>query len=86
MPAKLAKLLYLAGESAMGYHVYVVELADGVSFVHAAGTLVIDLLNLPEGYTTRDVVNVRLHQRGEPAVTEYREIVAFRTIDYVRPE
>src|SRR5262245_45394646 len=42
LPAKFARIIHSAGESGMGYHIYVVELADGTEFVHLAGNLVID--------------------------------------------
>lgn len=86
MPAKFAHRIEAAGESGMGYHLYVVELSDGTEFVHVAGNLVIDLLNLPLHYTQKDVINVRPHEGRERARRqEYRQIEKYQSIEYARP-
>jgi len=85
MPVKFAQLVQRAGESGMGYHIYVVELADKTSFVHLAGGLDIDLLNLPEGYSDQDVVNVLPHEGRERAeVQGYREVDDYQSLEYAR--
>ncbi len=67
----------------MGYHIYVVELADGTNFVHAAGNLLIDLLNLPEGYTQYDVVNVLPNEGREWSNAEgYRQVDEYKSLEY----
>lgn len=76
MPARFARLIYDAGESGMGYHICVVELCDGNSFVHSAGNLIIDLVNLPVGYSSEDIVNVLPHQGRERVREE-----GFRCVD-----
>jgi hypothetical protein len=86
MPATFARTIHSAGESGMGYHIYVVELNDGSSFVHVAGNLTIDLLNLPAGYTHRDVVGVRPHEGRERSKVEgYRTVETFHSLEYARP-
>lgn len=86
MPARFARAIHDAGESGMGYHIYVVELSDGTSFVHVAGNLVIDLLNLPAGYTSRDVVNVLPHAGRERSRTEScREVRGYLSLEFARP-
>src|SRR5262249_16120140 len=75
MPARLARVIHDAGESGMGYHIYVVQLRDGTSFVHVAGNLVIDLVNLPAGYSSEDIVSVRPHEGRERSCEEaYRHV------------
>lgn len=86
MPAKFAKRLHKAGESGMGYHIYVVELTDGTSFVHIAGNLMIDFLNLPGGYSPADIVDVIPHAGRERSVTEgYREVEVYQSLEFSRP-
>jgi hypothetical protein len=87
MPAKWARVLHEAGESGMGYHIYVVELQDGNSFLHMAGNLVIDLVNLPPGYFSEDIVIVRPHDGRERSRTEgYRSVENWASIQYSRPQ
>jgi hypothetical protein len=82
MPARFARQLHEAGESGMGYHIYIVRLSDGSSFVHMAGNLGIDLVDLPPGYSPDDIVevtpNAGREQRG------YRQITRSPSIDYAR--
>ena len=86
MPAKFAHRIHDAGESGMGYHVYVVHFADGSNFVHFAWNQKIDLVSLPEGYTTRDIVRVDPNCSGERAEAEgYREVTDLLSIQYARP-
>ena len=85
MPARFARRIHDAGESGMGYHIYVVELADATSFVHIAGNLTIDLLSLPPGYSPGDVVNVWPHQgRERSAKKGYRQVGDFCSLEYAR--
>ena len=81
VPAKFARIIQDAGESGMGYHIYVVELADGTEFIHLAGNLVIDLLNLPVGYRPIDVTNVRPHEGREQP---YRQIEEYCSLEFAR--
>ncbi len=75
MPWRFARAIHDAGESGMGYHIYVVKLADGTSFVHVAGNLGIYLVNLPRGYTSPAIINVVPHAGRERSRTEgYRHI------------
>lgn len=86
MPAHFARLIHDAGESGMGYHIYVVQLRDGTSFVHTAGNLVIDLVNLPAGYLSEDIVGVRPHEGRERSRKEgYRHVEEFASVEYARP-
>jgi hypothetical protein len=86
MPAQFARLIHDAGESGMGYHIYVVLLRDGTSFVHTAGNLVIDLVNLPAGYSSEDIVGVRPHEGRERSREEsYRHVEEFASVEYARP-
>lgn len=87
MPAKFARLIESAGESGMGYHVYVVHLSDGNSFVHVAGNLAIDLVDLPLGYTQKDIVSVEPHEGRERSKTEgYRHIPdGPASLEFARP-
>ena len=85
MPATFARRIRDAGESGMGYHIYVVELADGTGFIHAAGNLTIDLLNLPSGYLPNDVVNVWPHQGREQSAKEgFRQVGDFCSLEFAR--
>src|SRR5579872_5472041 len=65
MPAEFARMIKNAGESGMGYHIYVVHLSDGNSFVHVAGNLGIDWVDLPAEYTQKDIVGVDAHEGRE---------------------
>jgi hypothetical protein len=60
LPAKFANTLYEAGESGMGYTLFVVEFADGSSLPYGAGNAV-DFITYPPGMTARDVVRVVPH-------------------------
>ena len=81
LPARFARIIHDAGESGMGYHIYIVELADGTDFVHVAGNLVIDLLDIPSGYGPADVTNVRPHEGRE---RPYRQIGEYCSLEFVR--
>jgi hypothetical protein len=86
MPARFARVIHDAGESGMGYHLYTVEFRDGTSLVHVAGNLVIDLLNMPDGYTQRDIVNVRPHEGRERTFAgDWRQMTDYRSVEYARP-
>ncbi|MGD0140723.1 MAG: hypothetical protein ABSD28_17785 [Tepidisphaeraceae bacterium] len=87
MPAKFARSIKNAGESGMGYHIYVVRLSDGNNFVHVAGNLAIDLVDLPSGYTQRDIVGVDPHEGRERSRTEgYRRVSGHgASVEFARP-
>jgi hypothetical protein len=86
MPAPFARQIHDAGESGMGYHIYVVLLRDGTSFVHTASNLVIDLVNLPAGYSSEDIVGVQAHEGRERAGEEgCRHVEEFASVEYARP-
>ena len=87
MPAKFARLIKGAGESGMGYHIYVVRLSDGNSFVHVAANLAIDLVDLPAGYTQKDIVGVEPHEGRERSKTEgYRRLSGKgASLEFARP-
>jgi hypothetical protein len=85
LPAKFARIIHDAGESGMGYHIYVVELSDGTNFVHLAGNLIIDLLNFPFGYGPKDVVNVLPHQgRERTERNKYRQVAEYCSLEFAR--
>lgn len=86
MPGRFARLIKSAGESGMGYHIYVVRLADGNSFVHVAPNLGIDLVDLPAGYTHNDIVGVEPHEGRERSKSEgYRQLSdSFASLEFVR--
>jgi len=85
LPKRFADELHAAGESGMGYHIYVVDLQDGCSFVHVAGNLTIDLLDLPPGYTSADVKAVFPHAGRERSQSEgYRTVKEFQSLEYSR--
>jgi hypothetical protein len=85
LPARFAQIIRDAGESGMGYHIYVVELSDGNDFVHVAGNLVIDLLNLPLGYGPEDVVNVLPHHgRERTESNNYRQVAEYCSLEFAR--
>jgi hypothetical protein len=87
MPSRFAKIIRSAGESGMGYHIYLVHLSDGNSFVHVSCNLLIDFVDLPNGYTQKDIVNVEPHQGRERSFNEgYRSITEnFVHLEFVRP-
>jgi hypothetical protein len=86
MPLRFATVLRSAGESGMGYHIYVVDLRDGTSFVHAAGNVTIDLVDLPPGYLPDDIAGVRPHDGRERSQVEgYRHIEDFASVEYALP-
>lgn len=86
MPPRFARLIKSAGESGMGYHIYVVHLADGKSFVHVSPNLGIDLVDLPAGYTHNDVVGVEPHEGRERSKGEgYRQLSeSFASLEFAR--
>lgn len=87
MPTEFARQIWNAGESGMGYHIYVVELEDGASFVHVAGNLLIDLVSLPSGYHPTDIVNVIPHQGRVRSEREgYRQVSEYCSLEFVRTE
>lgn len=86
MPARFAKLIQSAGESGMGYHIYVVDLRDGNSLVHVASNLCIDFVGLPAGYSSSDIIAVHPHEGRERSRTEgYRQNDSFASVEYAMP-
>ena len=60
LPQEMAKRLYTAGESGMGYVVFEVSYLDGSRSRHLAGNAV-DFVQLAPGKTTSDIANVHPH-------------------------
>jgi len=86
MPARFARSFKPGEESGMGYVLSVVTLADGTSFVHVNGNLGIDFLNLPLGYTQRDVVDVPHAGRERSIKDGYRSTLKCASLEYCRRE
>jgi hypothetical protein len=83
MPAKFARVIKDAGESGMGYHLYVVHLFDGNSFIHISHDLGIDFLDLPEDYTAHDVTGVEPHAGRQRILREgYRFVSHWESLEY----
>jgi hypothetical protein len=61
LPAQLATKLYKAGESGMGYTIFTMILKDGNQIPIVTGNAV-DFINLPNGYNTKDIVDVLPHE------------------------
>ena len=73
MPASLATKLYAAGESGMGYEIFRMMMKDGTSHVFVTPN-VVDFPDLPEGYTTDDILDVFPHEgRDEHGLRRARE-------------
>lgn len=83
MPAKLASKLYAAGESGMGYEIFIMKMKDGTSYVFVTGNIV-DFPDFPEGYGTEDVKDVFPHQGREQSKQEYRQGRKFEWCYYVK--
>ena len=62
MPAHLANKMYAAGESGMGYCVFVLVLRDGRRLPYMTGNAV-DFPDLPEGVTTDAIADLLPHAR-----------------------
>jgi hypothetical protein len=61
IPAKLATKMYRAGESGMGYCVFMLVLRNGGRFPYVTGNAV-DFVNLPEDVRPSDIVDLIPHQ------------------------
>ena len=88
MPARFARSFRPGEESGMGYVLSVVTLADGTSFVQVSGNSGIDFLELPLGYTQRDVMHVLPHAGRERLIKEkegYRPARQVASLEYCRP-
>jgi hypothetical protein len=83
MPARFARQIRDAGESGMGYHLYIVRLVDGTSFVHMAGNLGIDLVDLPPGYSPVDIIGVDANAGRERR--GFRQVLNSVSVEYARP-
>ncbi len=66
LPPHLATKLYRAGESGMGYLIFILELHSGEDFVYVTGGC-FDFLDLPDGVTTGDIKDVHPHEGRERA-------------------
>ena len=77
LPAKLANKLYAAGETGMGYLIYVLTLRSGQTIVCASGGIV-DFPSLPSGITTEDMIDVCATSR--PRAYGDREVFSGRRI------
>lgn len=64
LPAALANKLYAAGESGMGYTLFIVVPADGRRLPFTTGNAV-DFPALPDGVRTDDVLDVPPHEGRE---------------------
>ena len=64
LPAQLANKVYEAGESGMGYTLFVVVLRDGSQLPFVSGWIA-DFPNLPPGVGTEDIVDVLPHAGRE---------------------
>jgi hypothetical protein len=67
LPAALAKKLYSAGESGMGYLIYLLELRSGETLACCSGGIV-DFPDLPEGIRTNDIVDVHPHESRDRTI------------------
>ena len=83
MPARLATKLYSAGESGMGYEIFILEMKDGSDFVFVTNN-VVDFPDLPNGYTTTDIQNVHPHKGRERSKLGYRQDKPFKWCYYVK--
>ena len=90
LPPRLARKLYKAGESGMGYVVYLLRLRLRArlrcrlprSIVCASGGYV-DFPDLPEGITTRDIAGVVPHAGRKQSNKGYRSDAPYVFLDYV---
>ncbi len=69
LPAVLAEKLYRAGESGMGYTIYVLELRSGQTYVCGSGGI-FDFPDLPDGVRTEDIREVYPHEGRERTMRE----------------
>jgi hypothetical protein len=70
LPIPIAKTIYEAGESGMGYYVFTLVFDDGREVPCGTGNAV-DFVALPEGLDPKDVVDVRTHTPYGLAVSDY---------------
>jgi hypothetical protein len=61
LPARFANRLYRAGESGMGYTIFVVEFRDGTRAAYGTGNAV-DFITYPPGQSAATVVKVLPHE------------------------
>ncbi len=86
LPAALADKLYKAGESGMGYVIYIMKLRSRRSLVCSSGGIV-DFPGLPEGVVGSDIIDVYPHKGRERSRREgCLEDAPFEWCDYVRYE
>lgn len=85
MPVDLARKLYAAGESGMGYIRFRMKMRDGTFYVFVVGNLAVDFPDIPEGYTTDDIADVIPHEGLEASGSRYRQSRDFQWCFYVRP-
>lgn len=61
LPARIANKLYRAGESGMGYYIFILVVRDGRHFVRGTGGAV-DFVELPEWTAPADIIDVLPHE------------------------
>ena len=83
MPAALASKLYAAGESGMGYEIFKMRMRSGEEFVFVTGN-VVDFPDLPEEFSSADIVNVYPHEGREESKKGYRGDATFTWCFYVK--
>lgn len=83
IPAKIAQKIYDAGESGMGYQVFTLIFRDGSKQVFVTPNA-LDFPDLPDGYTSKEIVDALPHEgREEVRVGRYRESAEFEFCFYV---
>jgi len=68
LPPEIADQIYEAGESGMGYCVFLLEFKNGLSQSYVTGNAV-DFVQYPKGITANDIVRVKPHEGRETAVS-----------------
>jgi hypothetical protein len=61
LPAKFANRIYRAGESGMGYTIFVIEFGDGTRAAYGTGNAV-DFITYPTGQSAATITNVIPHE------------------------
>lgn len=82
LPVHLARLLYAAGESGMGYQICTLHFRTKPDVVYTNSACYLDFPALPQGYDMRDLVGVTPHAgRGSSGPT--CGIASSATIDFI---
>ena len=82
MPASLASKIYAAGESGMGYQIFLMKYDDGTSQVFVTGNK-IDFPDYPFEYDSRRVADVFPHQGRDQSKKGFRRERDFQWCFYV---